>query len=200
MLEPWAVKDGVTPTTRYRKTNSKKSALSRDTSTINSSRRSAGKKGGNMAVRTKALKMQAAHREGRDSASPRDMGMDRMERLSGTARYGREGGMERGLSHYRDQTRKRNYDAFRTNSPPLEDPLTPGSMGAGPYYGHQGGRSYYDDELPEPQYHFSQVQGVHPEYLASPELFDGPALAGYGKEGLVGYHAGWLQGSYLTTE
>ncbi|OAF58390.2 hypothetical protein VC83_06400 [Pseudogymnoascus destructans] len=125
VLADWAIADGVTPTTRYRKTTSKRSARLDSHGAMNASRQNAGKKGGSMASRTKTLRM----------TQGRSLGFD------GQALRARDA--ERDREAHRE---KRRYHQLRTMAtPPQEDleqrpfsPTTPtaaaGMNVANPYY------------------------------------------------------------------
>lgn len=162
MLEPWAVADGVTPTTRYRAKVAKKASL-RDASSINTSRQSAGKKGGNMAGRTKALRSRELDRVRSEQGS--------REASLATESYDRD---SCGRSNAKRQC---THDAFMRNSPPAEDPITPtAQMSNGPYYYDSPSLVYGE----EPGYSLDQVSGVYPSDLYTGPVFSHQALPKFG--------------------
>jgi hypothetical protein len=177
VLEPWAITDGVTPTTRYRKNISKKSARPDHPSSLSASRQNAGKKGGNMAGKTKALRMQTrlTSSSGRDDcARGRDVERDREAR----------------------RERKRYVQGLRRLTPPYDDlererhlsPITPtaavGVNGASPYY-YKG--SSFDDVMDVSGYDLSHVQGVYAGEEGGP-IFAHDGLQRFGgDEGVAEY-------------
>lgn len=176
MLEPWAVADGVTPTTRYRAKVAKK-ASHRDASTINTSRQSAGKKGGNMAGRAKAL---------------RSREMDRVRSQQGSREASVSRDYERDY-YGRGSKRQCTSEAFTggRNSPPMEDPITPtAQLSSGPYY--YAGPSHGYNDMDKPQYSLDQVQGVYEGDLYSGPVFSQHAMPKFGAEEVYG--------SWVTTE
>ncbi|KAL5345744.1 hypothetical protein ACLOAV_009498 [Pseudogymnoascus australis] len=148
VLADWAITDGVTPTTRYRKTTSKKSARLDSHGAMNASRQNAGKKGGSMASRTKTLRM----------SQGRGLGFD------GQALRARDAEREREA-----RREKRRYHQLRTMAtPPHEDleqrpfsPTTPtaaaGMNVANPYYFKDSAFEGMDVAV----YEMGHVQGVY---------------------------------------
>ncbi|KFY87047.1 hypothetical protein V500_07207 [Pseudogymnoascus sp. VKM F-4518 (FW-2643)] len=148
VLADWAITDGVTPTTRYRKTTSKKSARPDSHAAMNASRQNAGKKGGSMASRTKTLRM----------AQGRGLGFDGQALRARDAERDREARRER-----------KRYHQLRTMAtPPQEDleqrpfsPTTPtaaaGMNVANPYYFKDSSFEGMDVTV----YDMGHVQGVY---------------------------------------
>ncbi|KFY01065.1 hypothetical protein V490_01104 [Pseudogymnoascus sp. VKM F-3557] len=148
VLADWAITDGVTPTTRYRKTTSKKSARPDSHAAMNASRQNAGKKGGRMTGRTKTLRM----------AQGRGLGFDGQALRARDAERDREARRER-----------KRYHQLRTMAtPPQEDleqrpfsPTTPtaaaGMNVANPYYFKDPGFEAMDVAV----YDMGHVQGVY---------------------------------------
>ncbi|OBT69906.1 hypothetical protein VE03_00594 [Pseudogymnoascus sp. 23342-1-I1] len=148
VLADWAIKDGVTPTTRYRKTTSKKSSRLDSHGTMNASRQNAGKKGGSMASRTKTLRL----------TQGRSLGFDGQALRARDAERDREARRE-----------KRRYHQLRTMATPPEDdleqrpfsPTTPtaaaGMNVANPYYFKDSGFEGMDVAV----YDMGHVQGVY---------------------------------------
>ncbi|KFY05055.1 hypothetical protein O988_00313 [Pseudogymnoascus sp. VKM F-3808] len=148
VLADWAITDGVTPTTRYRKTTSKKSARPDSHAAMNASRQNAGKKGGSMTGRTKTLRM----------AQGRGLGFDGQALRARDAERDREARRER-----------KRYHQLRTMAtPPQEDleqrpfsPTTPtaaaGMNVANPYYFKDAAFEAMDMAV----YDMGHVQGVY---------------------------------------
>lgn len=187
VLEDWAVKDGVTPTTRYRKKTSSKTH--RDAANINTSRQNAGKKGGNAAGRSRQLRMQTrgVHAPSpRDSSTPRDI--DREYEESRKRQRITTGGENSNITN--------NTAAYRC-TPPNDEPSTPtfglghGQHSQSPYFYAGSNASYEALAMPEQldnPYSWSQVQGVDPR--AEVPLFSGEGFGGR-KEVKVGVGSGF---------